>query len=373
MHIHHVLARIDKRASGLTYAVPGICAALHAEGIPTTLHVASDPLQEYAFKVRSYSKWPVFQNIGVSPALLNGLNKLQGEKIILHNHSLWTIPSLFAGILTGRQQLRMMFSPHGTLSPEALEQSRWKKNLFWSLGQKQTLQNASCFHVTSLSEAQDIRRLGYSQPIAYIPLGLEVYPLQSRDKNSYNKILFLARLHPHKGVDMLIEVWKKINQRFPDWELQIVGPEDYPGYSSHLQILAGQNNRISFTDAVFGEEKQRLFNTSSLYVLPSRSENFGVTIAEALLAGLPVIVTKSSPWHEVEHQGFGWWIENTHEGLETALAEAMTLDADTRTNMGLKGREFVMNTFSWERAGKALKSVYEWMLEDGPRPECILD
>lgn len=373
MQTHHVLPRINKRASGLTYAVPGICAALHAEGISATLHVASAALQEYPFEVRSYPKWPIFRNIALSPALCRGLNQLQGPELILHNHSLWTMPSLYAGILGSKSQFRMVFSPHGTLSAEALERSRWKKRLFWAMGQKQALQNAVCFHVTALHEAEDLRKMGLTQPVAHIPLGLDLPSYFPPPEMPPFRVLFLARLHPHKGLDMLIDAWKKLGVDFPEWELHIAGPEDEKGYLRHLHALAGAATRVFFHGPVFDAEKERFFRSGALYVLPSRSENFGVTVAEALSAGIPTIVTKGAPWGALTESACGWWVHPVPEALEQALREAMSMPAAERIAMGERGRALIEARYSWANTGRRFRTLYEWLLRGSTKPDFVLD
>lgn len=372
MHIHHILARIDKRASGLTYAVPGICSALDAVGVKTTLHVSSPGLEAFPFDVCNYPKWPLFKNVGISPAMFRALDQLQGPELILHNHSLWTLPSLLAGNIAGKRKLRMVFSPHGTLSPEALERSRWKKRLFWTLGQKRSLENAICFHATSQAEIQHIRVLGFQQPAALIPLGLTLPSTYSRHSGPKFQALFLARLHPHKGIERLIMVWNKICYQFPDWELVIAGPEDLPGYANRLHRLAGSNKSISFVGAVYGETKQKLFNTSDLYILPTLSENFGHTIAEALGAGIPVIITKGAPWSEVEKLDCGWWINNTLDDLANSLVHAMSLDPTTRRAMGLRGRDLIRSQYSWEETAIKFKELYQWIITGSEMPEWLI-
>ena len=376
--VHHITGRVDKKASGLCYAVPRICEALaKQERLAVTLHTThSVPAESTGYKTISYSNWPVLDNVGIAPSMYGPLSEAAQAGQVIHNHSLWTMPNMFPGHLARRYDFPMIFSPHGTLAPWAMNHSRWKKRIFWRLGQELALTKASCFHASSEGEYEAIRSLGYRQPVALIPFGVDIPELEVFDATESPKaLLFFARLHPAKGIELLISVWSRIQHDFPDWILRIAGPEDYPGYQDKIERLAESASctRIEFLGPVFGTDKDRLLQGASLYVLPTHTENFGITVAEALAAETPAIVTKGAPWDGLVLHHCGWWIDRTERTVEQALREAMALPELEREAMGRRGRAWIAREFSWNTLGTQLASTYDWMLGKIQKPDWIIE
>src|SRR5690606_27143605 len=151
-----------------------------------------------------------------------------------------------------------------------------------------------------------------------VPRAQQRKPLQGS-----RRLLFLARIHKKKGVDVLLNAWRRLEERHPDWELTIAGPDD-GGYLDGMKQLAAalQLRRVDFTGPVYGERKSTLLQSSDLYVLPTHSENFGMTVAEALAHGVPAIVTKGAPWQGLEDHQCGWWIDLSEDSLAACLDQA---------------------------------------------------
>lgn len=376
--VHHITGRIDKKASGLCYAVPRICQAVARQpGLAVNLHTThSVPPNESGYCTISYPNWRILDNVGIAPSMYDPLREVAKAGQIIHNHSLWTIPNMYPGYLARQYSFPMIFSPHGTLTPWAMNHSRWKKKIFWRVGQELALSKATCFHASSRGEYWAIRALGYKQPVALIPFGVDIPKLEASDKTEAgNTLLFFARLHPAKGIELLISVWSRIQHDFPDWELHIAGPEDFPGYQGKIQDLADRHSceRIEFLGPVYDEEKNKLLREASLYVLPTHTENFGITVAEALGAETPAIVTKGAPWGELEVHRCGWWIERNEIAIEKALREAMGLSREERNAMGRRGRAWIENEFSWDTTGDQLAATYEWMSGKILKPDWIIE
>ena len=116
-----------------------------------------------------------------------------------------------------------------------------------------------------------------------------------------------------------------------------------------------------FPGPLYGEEKRRALAEADLFALPSRTENFGIAVAEALAAGLPVITTKATPWIEIEGTA-GWRVDVNADVIAHALAAAMRLSDEERTAMGQRGRELVAAKYQWETVGRAMAGLYESLL-----------
>jgi glycosyltransferase involved in cell wall biosynthesis len=272
------------------------------------------------------------------------------------------MPNVYAGWIAKNPNVRLVVSPRGMLSEWALNYHRWRKRAaWWLLGQRHLLARADAFHATAESEAEEIRALGYRQPVYVIPNGIEIpeRPSPPPVSRSRRRLVFLSRIHPKKGVDLLLQAWQALHPQFRDWDLVIAGP-DNDRHLEEMRRLAKELGlqRVSFPGPVYAQAKRDLFLSADLFVLPTRSENFGMVIAEALGHGTPVVTTKGAPWHELVTRRCGWWVDVGAVELAAALREAMVLSVQERRAMGERGRTWMSGFFSWSRQTDALEQCY---------------
>jgi glycosyltransferase involved in cell wall biosynthesis len=177
-----------------------------------------------------------------------------------------------------------------------------------------------------------------------------------------------------KGVDNLLRAWQVVSRGFPEWQLKIVGP-DSGGYLSKMKALKEKLRlkRIEFVGALYGEKKIEAYRNAELFVLPSPSENFGISVAEALSVGIPVIVTKGTPWRNLESLGAGWWIDIGVDPLVACLEVALSKPRDILKAMGIRGREWIRIEFSWTEVTRKMIETYQWILRGGSKPDWIFE
>ncbi|TIL32586.1 MAG: glycosyltransferase [Mesorhizobium sp.] len=294
---------------------------------------------------------------------------------VVHLHGLWVHPSrsvLQWSRSTGRPY---MISPHGMLGSAALRYSRSKKRLISALYQNAVFASARSIHVTSEQEHEEVREYGLSHPVAIIPNGI-VLPSAatraSRNEAVCPYVLSLGRVHPKKGLDRLIIAWKDIELSFPNWHLRIVGPDEV-GHTKALRELAdnaGLKN-VHFESPVYGDAKYALMRDAEVFVLPTLNDNFALTVAESLACRTPVISTKGAPWHGLDDNRCGWWIDHGIEPLSATLRQAMSLTSEQRHAMGARGAEWVARDFCWPAIAQSLVGVYRWLNNRTAEPPCV--
>jgi glycosyltransferase involved in cell wall biosynthesis len=286
------------------------------------------------------------------------------------------MPNIYPERAARRAQKSLIISPRGMLGGAALRFSSMRKKVFWQGMQAAAVRGAKCLHATSEQEYDDIRKFGLSHPIAIIPNGIDIpaYNPLPKANDTRKSILYLGRLHPKKGIDQLIAAWARIEDRYPDWDLDIVGPL-IGNYPNELQRLITQLEikRARLVGALYGADKINAYQRCDLFVLPTLNENFGNTVAEALALGVPVITTKGAPWSGLEAHHCGWWIDHGVAPLAAALDQAMSLNSARLSEMGRAGHSWMENDFSWQSVASSMLSVYLWLLGKEALPPFVMN
>ncbi|MCC6212370.1 MAG: glycosyltransferase [Burkholderiales bacterium] len=390
LKIVQVVASINRDVGGPATTVPMLAVNLQRLGVACTLASIDDrqlgpPLAleglRYAgvpadFMARRLRGW--------SPAFARALGELVAAGAhAVHNHGLWMFPNFHARRAAERAGVPLVISPRGMLDPWSLGRGVLKKGIAWHAFERRNLQAATAFHATSEAEAAAIRALGFRQPIAVIPNGVEI-PAGTRAPRSLLEarflrlrgrrwLLFLSRLHPKKGVEELLRAWRRLEAAHGDWQLVVAGP-DLDGYGESVRRLSrqlGLEERTTFTGPLAGDARACALANAELLALPTHSENFGIVVAEALAHGTPVVTTRAAPWGALQEHGCGWWIDDSEPALAAALDEAMSLAPAPLEAMGARGRKLVEARFSWDHVAREMKSAYEWLVGSGPRPACV--
>ena len=372
--ILHVVPTVGVEHSGPSYSVPKLCEALIESGVETRLAVLDwSPGVQVPQYVKCFPLAWGPRTLGRSPAMARYLieSVRSGRVEVIHSHGLWMMPNVYPAWARVRGHCRLVVSPRGTVSRWAFHHHAWRKKIFWWLLQEQTLRRADAFHATSEEEYIDIRRLGFRQAVCVLPNGIDAPPLAEKLDGGHRTVLYLGRIHKKKGIDLLLRAWSALEPRFPDWNLVVAGPDD-GGYLAECRALAAQLGlqRVEFPGPLYGDQKLAAYRQASLYVLPTHSENFAMTVAEALAVGTPAVVTKGAPWSGLLEHNAGWWVDIGVEPLIAALEEAIRLPKERLREMGRNGRNWMEKEFSWQTIALQMTEFYAWLCGRGPRPEC---
>lgn len=331
-------------------------------------------MQTTNYRTCTYPRLSLIHKLGISPAMKRGLRDAAVTADIMHTNGLWMMPNVYPSRVIDRRRTVLVLSPRGTMDSWAWRHHRWRKRVVWLAGQAQTVRAAACFHATAEEEAACVRDLGFRAPVAVVPNGVTIPDLTTIPERHMpgRTLLFLARIHEKKGVDILLRAWRNVQEQFRDWNLLIVGPDD-GGYLPKMKQLAARlaTRRLSFVGRIPESDKSAYFRSAELYVLPTHAENWGMSIAEALAHGIPAIVGRGAPWSGLESRDCGWWIQNDVGTLTETLRTALALSPDDLAARGARGRKWVGQSFAWERMAEMMRDTYLWLLGRGPRPPCV--
>jgi glycosyltransferase involved in cell wall biosynthesis len=209
----------------------------------------------------------------------------------------------------------------------------------------------------------------------------------------------MSRLHPKKGVDVLLRAWARQKEvAGGEWRVKsgktetpshrntetphrgavlVLAGSDLIGYRKDVERMvreSGLRDSVVITGEVAGEEKECLLANADVFVLPSYSENFGIVVAEAMSWGRPVIASTGTPWQEVADVGAGWWVKPEEAELVKAMQEALGKRPDELQAMGAKGRALVAERYTWAAPAAKLLGAYEELLAKGnfqPQPSGV--
>ena len=214
--------------------------------------------------------------------------------------------------------------------------------------------------------------------------GRQVLESKFRELKGKRWLVFMSRLHPKKGVDVLLRAWRtqqrttgQQDNRTTRGPVLVLAGSDLIGYRKDIERMIkelGLEDSVVITGEVAGEEKDCLLANADVVVLPSYSENFGIVVAEAMSWGRPVIASTGTPWREVADVGAGWWVKPEEDALAGALAESLGKGREELDAMGAKGRVLVAERYTWAAPAAKLLGAYEEPLAKGnfqPQPSVV--
>jgi glycosyltransferase involved in cell wall biosynthesis len=270
----------------------------------------------------------------------------------------WLLPWL--SLLTALFGKPLVVAPRGRALPEALAGKSAKKRLFLAVARIAGLGRAR-FQATSETESDHLRSLFPESRVAVIPNGVEMprdkelVQLAPRSPAEPPYLLYLGRIHPHKQLERLVEAFRlwAASSTTPGHSkplvLRLVGPGD-PELRERLRSqahAAGIQGRVQIEPSVSGQEKSRLLANAEGLLLASKSENFGMAIAEGLAHATPALVTRTAPWSGLEEMRCGFWVDDDPAALAAALERFLGLSTDARLEMGQRGRAWMGEEFAW--------------------------
>lgn len=375
-----VVSHLDAKFGGIAALLPMFCATAEAEG-------ARSPVAGFCNSLEKDNAVDLRWDVSCVPAnrivwMLNPRRRSHLKELIrradgIHIHGIWETHCAVGASLAQTCRRPYILSAHGMLERWALQAKRLKKAVYATLIETNNLRRATCLRALTRAEVGDYRRIGLTNPVAVVPSGVAIPEGVSTTlfQEAYQQlagkrvVLFLGRLHPKKGLVMLIRAWARSGASFDDAHLVLAGP-DFDGTRALLEGLVdelGIRHQVTFTGMLAGPMKWSALAMASVFALPSFSEGFSVAVLEALGMGLPVIVTEGCNIPEVAENRCGWVIKPQQRAIEIAIEESLRLPPLELHLMGERGMALVASRFTWPVVGKQMAEVYRWVL-GGPQP-----
>ena len=381
MKIAILTCSISRNAGGLMDAIRDLYKSLPENSKILTIYSfmdvnSNEDLSSWGnLVIKLYKKKnPFFYSSEVKNDILSSGND------ILHIHGLWRYPHAFATSWKTRTNKVVLVSPHGMLDPYIIKNQGFFKrvigNLFFA---KEAFKNIDCYHALSEAEFEAIRNHGINKPVAIIPNGVTM-PTSIKEYRAIDQkkhLLFLGRLHPKKGVDMLIEAIAEIKKSNPklleDWVVDIVG-WDQDNYFKKLKAIVDNNGLstdIKFHGGLFGEAKEKMYATANAYILPSHGEGLPMTVLEAWSWGLPVIMTPQCNIPEGFLSEAAIKIDNNKDSVKIGILTLLSMHTHDQKKMGFNGKQLVEKSFTWELSALKMQELYRWLNEGGMKPPFV--
>ncbi|WP_353476563.1 glycosyltransferase (plasmid) [Salipiger sp. H15] len=393
MRILHVIADIDPAHGGPQSGVIRLAAAQAAQGAevvvasysPAEVATAAAADVPNASRVAFAALRPESgSGRFTASAAAADLRPLIGEADFLHLHGVWEPVLLRAARLANRANVAHCITLHGMLDPWSLSQKRLKKVIALRLGFRRMLNRTDFIHTLNDDERSLIAPLGLTADTCTIPNGIslaEVDGLAIRGGfrarfpalGDAPYILFLSRLHPKKGLDILAQAFALLLARRGDVHLVVAGPD--AGAEAELRAAidrTGIGASTHITGPLYGAAKFEALADAACFCLPSRQEGFSIAITEALASATPVVISDQCHFPEVAAIGAGHVVPLSPDAVCDGLDELLS-DPERAAEMGRNGRRLVEERLTWDSiARQTLRAYGSYLRRPGSAPTAVL-
>ena len=382
MRVLHVIPYLGRNQGGPVLSLAGYAQGLVQHGVQVDVLHGQHPHDGETVQlpphvsVMAVPLWPCL-GLRWAPALTGRHGPAVATCDLVHLHGLWTDLHRRAALLARQYRKPLVVSLCGMLQPRALRYRGLKKRLVWWWFQHDILAQAAGIHAKSIQEAEDAQAFGARWPARVIPNPVDqpsAETIRQADAararwelpGGYRYLLYLGRLHPVKGIAQLIDAvcaLSTVAGGIP-WRLLVAGPDEGHLREGLVRKLREQGcaERVLWLGSVNEVEKWALLDLAACLVAPSLFENFGLAIAEALMAGKPVVTTTGTPWNTLVTARAGWQVAPTAPALAAALRDMLALDDEQLAAMGARGRCLV-EPFGITAVGAQLKDWYGEIVE----------
>jgi glycosyltransferase involved in cell wall biosynthesis len=382
MRVLHAISDIDMLSGGTSVTFIKLTSAQARAGLDVTAVSTyrrgadlsgAEEMSRSGVKVELIG--PAYGPLRWTWAIRGRLRELVRSTDVAHVHALWEEIQHRLAREASREGVPYVVQPHGMLDPWSLSQKPLRKRVYMALRARRNLEQASAIHVTADAERDSIRPLNLRPPVILESLGVDLREFDEMPAKGWLRarfpmigsrpiVLFLGRLHPKKGLDLLLPAFGTADTGGA--VLLLAGPAESDDYllSLRKQIEAcGLNDRVFLTGMLHGRERLMAYADADLFVLPSHQENFGIAVIEAAAAGCPVLISDQvNIWRAIEEGEAGAVITLQSAELVSALERWMG-DRTLRERAGRRGIELARERFDWTAIGHRWTAHYTRLAE----------
>lgn len=358
-------------------SILGLCRGLQAVGVhvqvfTTTANGAAE-LPASGPEGSRYEDVPVRYFRRTAPrrffgavGLRHALEAAWSQYDVFHIHGLWNLPAWTAAHLARRRGIPYVLSPRGMLEPGALALRSVRKRIAYPLVEHRNLVGAALLHATGAPEARRLAQRQLGVEIVTLPNGIDLPPDAPATRGHVRRrlgldaapvVVFLGRIHPIKRLDLLAAAFDQVCAARPSTHLVMAGPNEDDHRSVVEPLFARRRDHVHWIGEVDEAQKWALLADADVLVLCSASENFGMSAAEALAAGVPVVVTRTCPWEDVETHRCGCWVESDAGAIAEGIVRILDDPVQAR-EMGARGRALIRSTYSWPAIARTMADHY---------------
>jgi len=371
----HVVRSLDPRSGGPIEALTRLTEAMRAVGHQTEVASLDSPSATWVtgFGVPAHGLGPSAGSYGYSARFVPWLRQHASDYDAIFVRGLWQYHSFGTWYALRRSKFKYFVFTHGMLDPWSKRRypiKHIKKWLYWPWAEYRVLRDAQAVLFTSEEERVLARQsfwlyrcreavvsYGTAAPSSDSEAQKQVFLAKYPELRGKRLLLFMSRIHPKKGCDLLLQAFAGVLGGDSNWRVVMAGPDQIRWRKSLIDLsrTLGVADRICWTDMLTGDLKWGALRTAEVLALPSHSENFGIVVAEALACGLPVLISnRVNIWREIVEDKAGIVAPDTLVGTEGLIRSWIALSADDRSQMGERARQCFFNRFEIRKAASAL-------------------
>jgi glycosyltransferase involved in cell wall biosynthesis len=378
MNILHIISSVNPAGGGPIEGIRQLGSALTSEA--DTIEIASLDAPDAQFlkecTLPVHALGPARLKYRFTKGFVPWLRANRSRYDVVIVNGIWQYQSYGTWLALRKSSTPYVVFPHGMLDPwfkKRYPLKQIKKWMYWPWAEYRVLRDARAVLFTSEEERSLAREsfwlyrcnevvvnYGTSRPMRDVDNDAREFLAQYPELKDKKVLLFMGRIHPKKGCNLLIDSFSKVLRRKSEWHLVIAGP-DQVGWKKKLEIRAAQlgvAQRVTWTGMLSGQMKWGALRVAHAFVLPSHQENFGVAVVEALAVGVPVLISnKVNIWREIKADGAGLVSEDTLQGLCDLLESYVQMPADKQQAMGCAATRCFDQRFEVKRAAQTLHRV----------------
>lgn len=294
---------------------------------------------------------------------------------IIHTNAIFSYPVIAAHWACQFHKVPYIATPHGMMEAWSLSYKAWKKNFYFKFLERPALEKANAIQTMASTEAENINSLGLKTPSVIVPNGIyyedfaslpnpEIFHQQFPQTRNKTLIIFLGRIDPKKGLDLLAPAFATVYHKFDNLHLILAGPDNigFLPTAKEYFIKAGCINGVTFTGMLTGEMKYAALAAASIYVAPSYSEGFSMSILEGMATGLPCVITTGCNFPEAAMANAAMIVDIDSASIADALIQILENSQEAK-EMGDRARQFILKNYTWDKVALQMISVYKTIIK----------